>query len=169
MKAPIQYIYSNNAKCGSKLISWACRDHGQRVIETPSHFSILVYEWLVIESTMLYGIKPKLFAVFKDHNRILARFAPKEGQHHAVEIAKAMAANNRYANYDFAAALYLGVYSAMRYHFGTKLPAKNKFDNSNEFFCNEIYRDLYGGDVSMKHPNWLMKDMMKDERLLRIE
>ena len=46
--------------------------------------------------------------------------------------------------------------------------ATNKFDNAKEFFCNEIYRDIYGGDVSMKHPNWLLNDMNKDENLLRV-
>jgi hypothetical protein len=167
-KQPIQFIYSNNELCGSRLISYATKEPWQIRRDVPSHFSILVWEWVIIESTMLYGIEPKLFAKFKDHNKIIAAFAPKEDQKSATAIAKASAEKNRDAKYDFAAALYLGVHELMNLWFKTPIPAKNRFDNSKEFFCNEIYRDLYGGDVSMKHPNALMQEMMKDERLLRL-
>jgi hypothetical protein len=168
MKEPISFLYTNNKRCGSKLISWATRDHGQLVSETPSHFSILLYDWLVIESTIAYGLAPKLFAKFKEHNTIIAQFAPKTDKKRAVEIAKNMANRNHSAKYDYAGALYLGWHAMMRFNFKRPLPKTNRFDSAKDFFCNEIYKDLYGGDVSMKHPNWLMKDMMKDERLLRL-
>ena len=169
MKEPVSFLYSNNKKCGSKLISWATRDHGQSLQETPSHFSILLYDWLVIESTLAFGLEPKLYSKFKDHNNIIAQFAPKDGKRDAALIAKKTADKNRNANYDFAGALFLGWHAIMRFHFDKPLPKVNRFDSAKDFFCNEIYADLYGGDVSMKHPNWLMKDMMKDDRLIRLK
>lgn len=167
-KNPIQFIYSNNGKCGSKFIRWVTRDKDQPIADVPSHFSILIWEWIVIESTMLYGIEPKLYAKFKDHNRIVAAFAPKADQKSATAIAKSVAEKNRDAKYDFAAAAYMGYYELLNYYLGIDIPVKNKFDNANEFFCNEIYRDLYGGDVSMKHPNALLNEMKNDERFIRL-
>jgi len=167
-KAPIQFIYSNNKKIGSRIISFACRDHGQLASETPSHFSILIYEWIIIESTMARGVAPKLFSTFMDTNKIIAIFEPKTDSKGVVALAKRVADNIRKARYDFLAALYVGWRSLLRYYCDKKIPATNKFDNAKEFFCNEIYRDIYGGDVSMKHPNWLLNDMNKDENLLRV-
>lgn len=167
-KQPIQFIYSSNNKIGSKLIRFATREKDQLLCEVPSHFSILIWEWIIIESTVLYGVEPKLYAKFKDHNKIIAAFAPKYDQKTATDIAKRVAESNRNASYDLAAALYLGVYEILNYYFGVAIPEKNRFDNSKDFFCNEIYRDLYGGDVSMKHPNALLKEMKNDERLLRL-
>lgn len=168
MKEPVSFLYTNNSKCGSRLISWATRDHGQRTEDTPSHFSILLFDWIVIESTLARGVEPKLYSKFKEQNKLIAKFVPTADKRDAAKIAKKVADDNNNAGYDFLGALYLGWHSLMRFYFDRKIPKVNKFENADLFFCNEIYKDLYGGDVSMKHPNWLMKDMMKDERLLRL-
>lgn len=169
MIEPVQFVYSNNKLIGSKIISWSCRDHGQLVDETPSHFSILLWDWIIIESTMLYGVRPKLYSTFKDHNKILARFVPKENSHTVFNVAKDMANSARNYKYDFLGAIYVGWCSVRRFYFNKKIPATNKYQNARKVFCNEIYGLMYGGDVSMKHPNWLMKDMMKDDKLIRLE
>ena len=168
-KEPIQFVYTNNGKWGSRTISWATREKGQRICETPSHFSILIWEWIIIESTLLYGVKPKLWSTFKDQNRILARFAPKDDKKTAANLAKANADRIRKAGYDYAAALYMGFYEVLNYYFDVEIPKENKFNSDEDFFCNEIYADQYGGDVSMKHPNSLMLKMLNDEKLKRLE
>lgn len=167
-REPIKFLFTNNTKIGSKIISHVTREPGQRAIEVPSHFSILLWEWLVIESTMLWGLKPKLYAEFIEHNTVLASFTPHDDSKKAAQIAKELASRNHNARYDFAAALYMGWFELLNLYFGVRIPEKNRFDNSNEFFCNELFREFYGGDVSMKHPNSLMREMMNDERFIRL-
>jgi hypothetical protein len=168
MKDPIRFVFSNNSKCGSKLISYVTAEPNQQIIEVPSHFSIVLWQWVVIESTMLRGVEPKLFAKFKDHNHIIAEFAPKDSGREAADLAKKIAESNRNAAYDIHAALYLGVHELLNRWFGTPIPAKNRFDNAKEFFCNELFREWYGGDVSMKHPNALLHEMKNDEDFIRL-
>lgn len=167
-KEPIKFLFSQNNKIGSKLISAVTREPGQRLEEVPSHFSILLWEWVVIESTMLWGVKPKLYTEFIENNKILSSFSPKSDGKQAAQIAKDIASLNHNARYDVAAALYLGVYELLNLYFDVAIPEKNKFDNSNEFFCNELFREFYGGEVSMKHPNALMREMVNDERFIRL-
>lgn len=167
-KEPIKFLFTNNKKIGSIIISSVTREPEQLIEEVPSHFSILLWEWVIIESTMLYGLKPKLYSEFLEHNKILASFSPKSDNKNAAQIAKDLASRNHNATYDIAAALYLGFYELLNLYFGVALPEKNKFDNSNEFFCNELFREFYGGEVSMKHPNALMREMKSDERFIRL-
>lgn len=167
-KQPIQFLFTNNSKIGSKIISHVTREPEQRVCEAPSHFSILLWDWLIIESTMLWGVKPKLYTEFLEHNNLLASFMPHDDSKKAAQIAKDVASRNHNAKYDFKAALYMGWHEFLNLYFKTPIPEKNKFDNSNEFFCNELFREFYGGDVSMKHPNALMREMMNDERFIRL-
>ena len=167
-KEPIKFLFSNNHKIGSRIISGVTRDPGQLIEEVPSHFSILLWEWVIIESTMLYGLKPKLYTEFLEHNKVLASFSPKSDGKNAAQVAKELASRNHNATYDVAAALYLGFYELLNLYFDVRIPEKNKFDNSNEFFCNELFREFYGGEVSMKHPNALMNEMKIDERFIRL-
>lgn len=165
-KSPIQFLFTNSNKIGSKIISGVTREPEQKMNEVPSHFSILLWEWIVIESTLLWGVKPKLYSEFMEHNRILAVFSTVGNAKDSAQIAKDFASKNHNARYDIAAALYLGFYELLNLYFGVRIPDKNRFDKSNEFFCNELFRAFYGGEVSMKHPNSLMREMMNDERFV---
>ena len=163
---PIQFVYTNNDLIGSKIISYATKLEGQDRIEVPSHFSIVVYEWLVIESTLTTGVRFDHITKFKERNRILKVFSPESDAKEYFKRAKEMTYKIYKKRYDFLGAIYLGIFQLLNTHFGIKMPKKNRFDSGKRFFCNELYSFITGEEMSMTHPNDLMIEMDNNENFI---
>ena len=169
MADPIKFLYTKNSKIGSKLIRFASKYRGQKIDDVPSHFSILIYEWLVIESTLGAGVKIGFIGDFLPKHDVLACFRPKNNQREYFQRTKSMTSRIYNKSYDFMGAIYLGFFQMLNTHFGVKMPERNKFDSANRYFCNELYGYISGKDMSMEHPNSLMLEMERNEKFTRVE
>ena len=162
----IKFIYSNNNKIGSRIISGATRMPGDKLSDVPSHFSVLVWDWIVIESTLTKGFYIKPYVTFEKQNKILKVIKPINASF-SKDLARKIKdiANKRMGSkYDFRGAIYIGFRQLLNTCFGFRMPKENKWDRKNRYFCNEVFGLLFNEDMSMDHPNSLMRKMSKDSR-----
>lgn len=169
MSDPIKFVYTKNKRIGSKIIRFFTRMNGQSTSEIPSHFSIMVYDWLIIESTLSSGVKVGFASEFLPKHEVVACFRPMNNQREYFLKAKKMTGKIYSGKYDFMGAIYLGLMQMLNTLFGMKMPKNNKFESGNRYFCNELYSFISNKNVSMEHPNSLMLEMKRNERFTEVD
>ncbi len=157
----VEYLFSKTPKSiVSKLISWAAKYEKLDLEKYPSHIAVLIDETLVVESTLLTGVRMMPYKTWKKKNEELFRIPCMEQERSSKEVLEK--ATQLYGkNYDWVGILFF----AWRYLgliiFGRPLPSKNHWQNDNRFFCCEYAATLTGENLSMKSPARVCRDWLE--------
>lgn len=162
MKHNFVHGYSKNSKIGSKLISWGTKKEGQKDGTIPSHYFMVFFRKIVLEARLESGVQLTYWGTFKGHNDIVKLFIPigeQESREQKGHMFNNILKMSHGKPYDKRAVAYFGWRIFLLKYFGKPLPAKNKYNDQDKFFCDELYSLVSGKDMSMKAPNCLMVDM----------
>lgn len=157
----IDYLFSNNKRAGSKLISWAAKFEKTGLPENPSHIAVLMNDVWVIESTLSTGVRVAPYSEWLKINRQLYRIPCSEKTRKSVDVmSKALHFWNK--KYDWIGIMYFIFAYVRLIVFGKKLPDWNPWQNKDKYFCTEYVGLLIGEDYSMKSPARLCADWLED-------
>lgn len=154
--------FSRNEKIGSKVIRWGTAEKGEHPDEVPSHYFMIFFRKIVLESRLESGVRITYWGAFLKKNTIIKLFVPAgeaEKREKRGRMFSRILENTYGKAYDFMAVLYYSYRILLKKWFGKKMPKKNKWNHEDKFFCDEIYSEVSGEDMSMKSPNDLMKYM----------
>jgi len=161
MKHNFIHGFSKNNQIGSHLIGWGTKKPDQTG-KVPSHFFFLFFRKIVLESKMTAGVRLTYWGSFKKHNEIVKLFIPI-GEREAVEKRGHMFENlldKIYGkSYDRLALIYFAWRVALFKFLKKPMPKINRWNRENYYFCDELYTEVSGTDMSMVSPNDLMLDM----------
>ena len=159
----IKFIFSNKDRTASKLIRWGTKHEWQDISDCPSHLSFLFFDTFIVESTLKSGVRINYYPSFKKENKIVACFKHRVPPANEDQVFKRMLDRHHGSEYDDMAILYFAWRVLLKKIFKIPLPEKNKWQNAEEWFCNEMFNFITGKDHSMESPNTLMDEMLKSE------
>jgi len=157
----IQYVFSKNKKCGSKLIAWASSLFSSHTTNLkngiPSHVAILLNEAIIIESTFSTGVRMLPYNKWKQINEELY----KVDRINKGECVKCLLFEVWGKKYDWFGILYFTYHMITHLIFKSKLPNKNKWEREEYFFCTEFAARLEGYNYSMTTPAKMCNDLLE--------
>jgi hypothetical protein len=162
----IKYIFTKSDLIGSKAIRWGTKRNGQKIDETPSHFGILFMDRWVLHSNFANGVHIEPYYFFKQRNETVSAFhnCICKLSHIECQLMLDQLTKKAWgAKYDFLAVIYFTYRILLKKMFGFKMPDKNRWEQKNKWFCNELFELEFGQDLSMKTPNDLMKMLDKHQ------
>ena len=165
----IRFVFTRNNLIGSKSISWGTKEEWQKLEETPSHFSIVLGDYLVIESTLKTGVRLNYLKTFKKKNKIVSSLKPVNSVRAYANKAEKVLERTHGKDYDLLAILYFSYRVILKKLFKLPFPRQNKFNSASKFFCNELYSFIEGRDLSMESPNSLMLRMLESGLFINCE
>ena len=157
----VEYLFSrNNKSLVSKLIAWASQKENLNLEKYPSHMAVLIDDTLVVESTLMTGVRLIPYTAWKKKNEELFKIPCVQEVRDSKEVLES--AFKLYGKkYDWVGILFF----AWRYLglilLGRELPAKNHWQNKNRYFCCEYAATLSGEDFSMKSPARVCHDWLR--------
>ena len=157
----IQYVFSRNKKCGSKLIAWGSSLFTTHVTNLkngiPSHVAVLLDERLVVESVLTSGVRIVPYKKWASFNEELYRVdRTKKG-----ECMNCLLNEMWGKKYDWFGITYFA-YSILKHLiFQSELPKVNKWERENYFFCTEFAARLDGYNYSMTTPAKMCNDLLE--------
>ena len=168
----IKYLFTTRGGGASKIISEFTREKGQKRKDTPAHMSIQFFGTVLLESRLrtnvhltYWGVEKKKVRVVRCYKRV-DPFTIDE----ALELLKDLLKKSYSLKYDKMGVAYIGWRRFLKRYFKKPIPVKNKFDNPNRYFCNELWElEKDGVESSMLSPNDTMLKMSKDARYERCE
>lgn len=163
MKHNFVHGYSKSQKIGSKLIRWGTKDNGETSQEVPSHYFIVFFRKIVIESKLESGVRVTYWGAFQQKNTIVKLLVPigeQEKREKTGNMFKGLLEKSYGRPYDYMGVLYFAYRIILKKMFGWSMPEKNYWESPDKFFCDEIFSIVSGRDMSMKSPNDLMKEMV---------
>lgn len=157
----IQYVFSRNKKCGSKLIAWASALFPNHITNlkngAPSHVAILLNETIIIESTLTTGVRMLPYNKWKQINEELYKI-DRTGKG---ECVKCLLFEVWGKKYDWFGILYFTYQMIKHLIFKSNLPDKNKWEREEYFFCTEFAARLEGYNYSMTTPAKMCNDLLE--------
>lgn len=151
----IKVLFSKNKAMPSILIRWATKDRQSKLADTPSHVSIEFFGLIVLESTMKDGVKLTASSYFRKYNQIIHEHnteIPSTQEYLADILAKFYG-----LKYDYAGAIYMGLFKTLNRVFGVDIPKKNPYNSRKRHYCNELYLELIGDRIEMSSPLDILK------------
>lgn len=157
----IQYVFSRNKKCGSRLIAWASSLFSTHIPNLkngiPSHVAVLLDEKLVVEAVLTSGIRIVPFKKWSSFNEELYRIDRTK----KAECINCLLNEMWGKKYDWLGIIYFA-YSIIKYLiFKSELPNVNKWERENYFFCTEFAARLDGYNYSMTTPAKMCNDLLE--------
>lgn len=157
MVVTIDYLFSKNYKIGSKLISWGTK-HLTNIEDVPSHVAILVNNRWVHESTLDSGVRVISYSEWLNINIEVKKITGKPTEYRVI---KNIFKDIKNKKYDWLGVTYLGLCLIPNKAFNVKLPAVNKWQDNDKYFCTEAVEKLIGlSDCSMKSPVQLLNELL---------
>lgn len=156
----INYLFSKNNKCGSKLIAWGSalfKCHTTNLKEIPSHVAILINDTFVIESTLTTGVRIIPYNNWLKLNKELYNIPGKNKG----EDVKSLLFEVWGKKYDYLGIMYFCYQMIKHLLFKTKLPNQNAWERENYFFCTEFAARLEGYNYSMTTPAKMCNDLLE--------
>jgi hypothetical protein len=130
------FYWVKNNKIGSKLIRWGTSGKA-------SHFAVEFDKKVILESTMLSGVRLNTSFEFKKHNDIVYSLEITCSLEQEEEIYQAMIKGivDKY-RYDYAAILYFTYRVFLKKIFNKPIPEENKYDDVHAYMCIEIAKEF---------------------------
>ena len=147
----VDYLFSKNNKIGSKLISWASSFEQLDMGLLPSHVAVLLNDTWVVESTFTSGVRVVPYDKWLDINEELYKVPCSTTDRSSTQILKT-ATEIWSKSYDWAGIAYFAVCFVNLIAFKKPLPAENKWENKNRYFCTEYVERLTKMDLRMHTP-----------------
>jgi hypothetical protein len=148
----VEYLFSSRPKSGfSRAISWASAKEGYILQEYPSHMAVLLDETMVVESTLLTGVRIIPYTKWKEINEELYKIPCIHKDRDSRDtLTKATQIWGR--GYDWIGILYFAWRFLGLLLLKKELPAHNHWENKDRFFCTEYAGSLTDQNLSMKTP-----------------
>lgn len=157
----LEYIFSVSSKPGSKTISWGTKHQNTSSLPTPSHVSLLVNNWLILESTLTSGVRIiPLEAWKKSGNTIIYSVKCIKKREWEDLIKSVFKLYGR--KYDYLGILYFSYRIILQKFLNIPLPTKNKLESPNKYFCVELIEQVTKEDYEMTSPVQLMLSLAKN-------
>lgn len=155
----VYYLFSNNKKVGSKLISWGSSFFSptKDIKDIPSHAAILIQDGLdgiVIESTMLTGVRIIPYRNWKLINNEVAKIQCRQ----KVNIAEKIS-NMWGKKYDWIGLVSFSYYLIKSLITEEELPKNNKWQRKNSYICTEFVGEIENIDYEMKTPDMMLQEL----------
>lgn len=167
----VDYLFSNNSKLGSKLISWASskEDHvmydfdalGLDRAKIPSHAAVLLNEQLVVESTLSTGVRIIPYKQWKDRNNEIAKVPCFKQFLNSNEVLEHML----YLwgkSYDWKGLCFFALCFLKLIIFKKAIPNTNSWEHPLKYFCTEYVANLEDIDAAMMSPAKMMIKFLKE-------
>lgn len=162
MKHNFVHGYSLNKKIGSRLIRWGTKRAWQWEGDVPSHYFILFFRRIVVEARLESGVHITYWRDFLKKNKVIRLYVPI-GERESIEKRTALfdrLLDTVYGKcYDTPALIYFAWRVILYKFFNKPYPSTNKWHSPDRYFCDELYTEISGKDMSMVSPNDLMIDM----------
>lgn len=157
----IQYVFSRNKKCGSKLIAWGSALFPSHVTNLkngiPSHVAVLIDDKFIAESVLTSGVRIVPYKKWASFNEELYRFDRTQKG----ECINCLLNEMWGKKYDWFGILYFAYSMSKHLIFNSSLPCKNKWERENYFFCTEFAARLGDYNYSMTTPAKLCNDLLE--------
>ena len=151
----------------SAAIRLITRKKGQKLIEIPSHVSLLFYDTMVLEAVLVKGVILNYLPTFLKPNNVVAIYEYKTRERDHV-LYKKVANKYHGQKYDVKGLLwFLKVFIANKL-FGREIPKSNTLESKNKAFCNEILSIIINQDTSHIDPNSMMLALESDDRFSKV-
>jgi len=161
MEVKVHYLFSNNNKIGSKIISWGTKHLTDRE-DVPSHVAILVNNRWVHESTLESGVRVISYKKWLEINKEVAKVPCKQEKRNYSEI-KTIFREIKDKDYDYLGVCYLGLALGANKLADIEIPKDNKWEDKNKYFCCEAVEKLTGVEsTSMDSPVQVLDRLCKD-------
>jgi hypothetical protein len=164
-------ILSNNDLIGSKIISFFTKE-GKKVINTPSHVSILFCSRIILEAVFFAGVRLNYFRFFQSKNRIIAAFKYVGNKYEGKkdnEIYAEICDSFYGQSYDFIGVLWFIVQIVKKWLFNKPIKRVNKWQRQNKQFCVEMLEPILGKDLSSLDPESTLKLLRKHPDFMEIK
>jgi len=164
----MKVVFSNRPKnIGSILIRLFTRKRGQKLIEIPSHVSIVLYDSIIIEAVMGHGVRFNYLPTFLKSSKVLAEYQFNNQ-------AKDFVFYRQIANvfhgkpYDYTGILWFAWVLIKSKLLGKDAGKYNRFESKKRAFCNEILSIIMNEETSHVSPNEQMLQMETDTRFTKV-
>lgn len=156
MIVTVDALFSSSPKIGALIIAHGSAHLASDLPKT-SHVALLVNKRWVHESTGRPGVAVLSYDKWCKLHAEVARIslAPKEYQ----EIADQFRAIKG-KKYDYVGVLYLAFWIFLSL-FGATLPAKNRLENKQKYFCCEVLGTLTGQYYGMSAPVQILEKLLR--------
>lgn len=161
MNVKLYYLFSNNKKIGSKLISWGTSFLVPKMSSVPSHIALLINDKYVFESTMAQGVRVVFYKDWLSINNEVAKIQCKKDR--TFEEIKSILKPLKNKSYDYLGVVYFGWRVFLNMLFKLKMPKINKLQSDKKYFCSEAVSTITGIDSQMLSPVELMLELKKFE------
>lgn len=158
----VEYLFSNNKKCGSRLISWAAKYEELGLEEVPSHVGVLLNGRIVVESTFFTGVRMLPYHKWLEINNEVAKIPCNDLHRPSNEVFKHLT-DFWGKGYDWLGILYFAYKYIKLIAFKEPLPRHNRWEKKDKYFCTEFVAILTGCECSMHSPAKLLKDFTGTE------
>lgn len=155
MNKRVLIVFSSSKKIGSKVIRYGSVKMGESYEDVPSHFSYVFFDMFVLESRLESGVDVNVYSEFMKANKIHAIY--DLGVSKAGPMFMDFFKKTNKKPYDWGAVLFLAWEQVKWKFFGKKKAKKNKWNNKDKYYCNELFSLIEEGDYSMVTPYELMK------------
>jgi len=163
----IQLGFSKRNEIGAKIIRYGTKDNNQSFSDVPSHFFIMFFGFLVIDSTFSKGLAARNIDNFKKDNEIVKLYDFSSNVSDDIYFYEVSERLGR--KYDFIGILYIGWRIFLKKIFNTPIPKKNKLERKDKDFCTEVFEYITNKECSMASPNDLLKETKEDKRFIEIK
>ena len=153
----VHYLFSRSEKIGSKVIASTTKKLCPEIEKTPSHVAILINEKWVFESTLESGVNRMSYKKWKEKNEEVAKI--KCTQDRTLEEVIGYFREIKDKKYDYMAIIYFSWRVILLHLLNLQIPAKNKLNNPNRFFCTEVVGKMTNIDCQMTAPVKLLNDI----------
>jgi len=155
----VEYLFSNNKKCGSRLISWAAKYENLGLTDNPSHVAVLLNENMVIESTFTTGVRLIPYLKWLEINNEIARVPCDKSYRRSMDVFKELTSLWG-RSYDWKGISFFALSYIKLIMFKEPMPEVNSWNNKDSYFCTEFVAILSGCACSMHSPAKLLKEMI---------
>jgi hypothetical protein len=157
----VEYVFSKRNKWGSKLIAWGSSYENLDLEHIPSHVGVLLNNSIVVESTFFSGVRVVPYSEWLKINQELYKL-PCAQEYRSSKDTLDRAFSLWSKGYDWAGIMYFGWSLLKLILLDKPLPAKNKWQKNNRYFCTEFVAMLVDEDFSMSTPAKICDAWLKE-------
>lgn len=155
MIVSVEALFSSNTKIGSRLIACGTSYLAPSKPKV-SHVAILVNGRWVHESTGHTGVHVISYDKWTNVHTERARIALPDMEYQDLADTFRSILGKKY---DYAGVIYLGLCIAANLIFGLKIPANNKWETPDKYFCLEVLGYLVNKDYDMMAPVQVLESL----------
>lgn len=157
----VSYLFSNNKKIGSKIISWGSSLLVKGLEEYPSHVAVLLDETFVIESTVKTGVRLVPYEQWKKINNEICKI-PCKIEDYPLPLVQELLFEVWGKKYDKLGLIFFGWQILKHWLFKTPIAIKNEWEQEDRFFCTEFAGRVAGKDYSMTSPAEMLQSFLTE-------